>query len=160
MKRLLFFLFAAALLLPLGAKAQTRTFDLCVQFNDGTELTFRNDDVCYIRFMDTTTLVIGETMPDCPEVFYQLPDIRKIYFRETTGVAEADAVGTMRLYPNPAGDFISIENADNACYIICDMGGRLWLRGRYQGGHIDVSSLQSGAYVIRIGNQTLKFTRQ
>ena len=159
MKRLLFFLFAAALLFPWGAKAQTRTFDLCVQFADGTEQVWNHQFIRYICFRDTTTLVIVESWA-ADMYTYHLPDIRKIYFRETTGVAEADAVRPMRLYPNPAGDFISIDHADNASYIICDVSGRLWLRGRYQGNPIDVSSLQSGAYVIRIGNQTLKFTRQ
>ena len=159
MKRLLFFLFAAALLFPWGAKAQTRTFDLCVQFADGTEQVWNHQFIRYICFRDTTTLVIVESWA-ADMYTYHLPDIRKIYFRETTGLAEADAVRPMRLYPNPASDFISIDNVDNVSYIICDMSGRLWLRGRYQGNPIDVSSLQSGAYVIRIGNQTLKFTRQ
>ncbi len=159
MKRLLFYLFAAALIFPCGAKAQTRTFDLCVQFADGTEQVWNNQNIRYICFRDTTTLVIVESWA-ADMCTYHLPDIRKIYFRETTGVAESDAVRSMRLYPNPAGDFICIDNADNASYIICDVSGRLWLRGRYQGSPIDVSSLQSGAYVVRIGNQTLKFTRQ
>ena len=159
MKRLLFYLFAAALLFPWGAKAQTRTFDLCVQLTDGTEHVWNHRSIRHIYFRDTTTLVIVESWA-ADMYTYHLPDIRKIYFRETTGVAEADAVRPMRLYPNPAGDFISIDNADNASYIICDVSGRLWLRGRYQGNPINVSSLQSGAYVIRIGNQTLKFTRQ
>ena len=158
MRRILCLFFVSAWLFPWGAKAQTKTYELCVLFNDSVEITYSKEHLQQLYFVDTTSLVVVEGFSTDVRT-YRLTDIRKIWFRETTGVAEACAVRPMTLYPNPAGDFIRIDRAEKACYVICDMSGRMWLRGKYQ-DRIDVSSLQSGAYVIRIGNQTLKFAKQ
>jgi hypothetical protein len=73
--------------------------------------------------------------------------------RVVSGVDELSE-GTLALYPNPASDFITIENSDaNVRYMIdvLDVTGKLVLKGESVQGKtsLDVSSLDKGYYFIR-----------
>lgn len=58
------------------------------------------------------------------------------------------------LFPNPANNYISINNADifNKPYTIYNVNGQLQLKGKMQ-GKIDVSKLNNGYYLIKVENK-------
>ena len=69
---------------------------------------------------------------------------------DVTDIVEQSAE-TLTLFPNPAKDFIQVENADEVS--IFDLNGRLVLKGS---GKIDVTSLPDGMYFVKAGNQNRK----
>ncbi|MFN2424660.1 MAG: T9SS type A sorting domain-containing protein [Cryomorphaceae bacterium] len=59
--------------------------------------------------------------------------------------------GSLRLYPNPAGDFINVESeliSAGASYFIYDLAGKIVKSGSLNGGTAHVGNLPSGAYII------------
>lgn len=81
----------------------------------------------------------------------------------TTGIHFDPAQSTMRLFPNPAENMVTISRSDvNVPVEIFDASGRLLIRSvsEEQLLRIDVSSLSPGMYVVRMGNEVQKMIRQ
>lgn len=76
------------------------------------------------------------------------------YFSElTTDTREAPAVESLKVFPNPVGDVLSLAaTAANATsYSITDLSGRLLQHEKsWSGNGIDVSRLSTGTYVIKL----------
>jgi len=53
------------------------------------------------------------------------------------------------IYPNPAGDVI-YSNLTDGTATVYDLSGRLVLTAQLRSGSLDVSSLKSGAYIVRL----------
>ena len=72
--------------------------------------------------------------------------------------------GNVTIYPNPAQDRLFVKGDDLLGIEICDLLGRTVLTLSEIGSNIDVSSLESGVYLIRItsenGISTQKFVKQ
>ena len=69
------------------------------------------------------------------------------------------SANSIKLYPNPAGDFITVASTDNALYqyIISDINGKRLMSGNAgNGSMIDVSALQSGFYLMTLSNESGK----
>lgn len=75
------------------------------------------------------------------------------------------------VYPNPVSDVINFESADpNAPYQIINLLGQTILsarvpsfgaeRGRNKTQNIEVSTLPKGNYILRVGSEQVKFTKQ
>ncbi len=75
---------------------------------------------------------------------------------------EAVPPASLTLRPNPAVDEIVLsgEQYNGKEYLVYNMLGELVLRGVNSGSRIDVGGLSSGAYVIRINNEVLKFVKE
>lgn len=57
----------------------------------------------------------------------------------------------IRIFPNPASDWLVVEGARTASYLIWDAGGRIVQRGRLEPGQpIGISGLVAGAYFLRV----------
>jgi hypothetical protein len=56
------------------------------------------------------------------------------------------------LYPNPANDFVSIENGAGGNLIVQDHTGRVVLNEKIQSENhqVDISALNSGLYFVKI----------
>ncbi|MBO5956323.1 MAG: T9SS type A sorting domain-containing protein [Bacteroidales bacterium] len=63
-------------------------------------------------------------------------------------------VSSYNLYPNPASDFIMIENANQYDVTIHDMSGRIILKEKPNDGRIDVSHLPDGTYIVSVNNES------
>jgi hypothetical protein len=64
---------------------------------------------------------------------------------------------TIKLYPNPATDFVNIDNKYVQEFVeIISLDGKVVLTSTGK-TKIDISTLQSGAYILKIGEQSQKF---
>jgi len=74
------------------------------------------------------------------------------------GVGEKDALPNFKVYPNPASKQVNLvfDAPVNSEYILSDISGRQMMRGSLKTGQIlhnlDISSLQSGIYIVTISN--------
>ena len=66
------------------------------------------------------------------------------------------------IYPNPASDFIVIENAEtNSEFQIFDFSGRLISQGKIDSQNkIDVSSLEKGNYILKMNGKNHRFIKK
>jgi hypothetical protein len=76
-----------------------------------------------------------------------------------SSIQELNEAG-IRIYPSPASDVINAAwNGDVADYSITSADGRALLNGRFTSGlnQIDISSLASGAYFLKVNNHVSRF---
>ena len=70
----------------------------------------------------------------------------------------------LKIYPNPAKDFIIINeeqlNINNEEVTIFDLTGKIVKKQRLNGKSIDISNLSSGLYFVKIGNYRGKFIKK
>ncbi len=60
----------------------------------------------------------------------------------------------VKVYPNPAADFITVEGLNSGTVVLYDINGRIALSAAHQFNQsIDVSSLAAGVYVIEVRNE-------
>ncbi|MES2590943.1 MAG: ELWxxDGT repeat protein [Bacteroidota bacterium] len=74
----------------------------------------------------------------------------------TSSVSEVESENIISVFPNPANDFITIENKNaklRSAYVIFNAIGQQVLRGKLTGEKttVDISHLQSGFYLFQIG---------
>lgn len=114
------------------------------------------------EFKIVLTNFIGVTLND---VIRQQTELRCIidYDGSSIGLPKL-TVEQYTLYPIPATDKLFIDGVDSKEYKIYDLSGRLILEGSTISNTIDVSTLNSGVYVIKSiteqGLLTQKFTKQ
>lgn len=63
-------------------------------------------------------------------------------------------VSSYNIYPNPASDFIIIENAGQYDVTMYDMSGRIILKEKPNDGRINVSHLPDGTYVVSVNKES------
>ena len=97
---------------------------------------------------------------------YFLSDVRKIYFDLTVGLNDppvSESKG-LRIYPNPARDFISIAGIPPVTGLISiyRMDGGLVMNRAISDNrlNIDISSFQAGLYVLTVPGFTSKFVKK
>ena len=133
---------------------------------------------------DKTVATIGETVTLTPEIpdglkllgwtveegeitvaedntFVMPASNVKVVAEFNVGV-EDGTMGELAVYPNPAEDYIKIEGLEaNASYIIISANGAIVATGSdYNGEYIDISNLASGTYLLRSGDNTLRFIKK
>lgn len=84
----------------------------------------------------------------------------KIYITKQEGSTEVITVGNSRVkvYPNPANSIIYVEGLENARYQIFSVGGVLLKQT--SNNNIDISSLSSGCYILKIDIGTEIITKK
>lgn len=74
------------------------------------------------------------------------------------------ASSNVEIYPNPlSGDILMVENAKQGAQItITNIQGKVMISQKAGAGihQLDVSSLQNGVYIVKVGSKTLKLIRQ
>lgn len=79
---------------------------------------------------------------------------------------EKNVIETVKLYPNPAQDFIKISNVEDVNVMITDVTGKtvLNIKNVSEATDINVSGLNSGVYFVNVSNeevnQTIKFIKK
>ncbi|HNB81554.1 MAG TPA: T9SS type A sorting domain-containing protein [Chitinophagaceae bacterium] len=75
-----------------------------------------------------------------------------------SSVSENNTDASVRLYPNPAGDWLQIEGLkENAAYVIYSSDFKAVMDGKIQSGQaMNIQSLQPGLYFIRITQGTTR----
>ena len=88
------------------------------------------------------------------------------YLKDVTlSVQAVDEESTLRIFPNPANETLTIslpENASTTDCIIFDNAGKEVKRFTISGGdnQVDITELESGIYILQIGDQIKKITKQ
>lgn len=68
---------------------------------------------------------------------------------------------SISVYPNPAAQSISIDNAGNIGQVRAfDLSGRGWTLTRSSNNMFDVRNLPVGVYFVKVGDKTAKFIKQ
>ncbi|MCL2597060.1 MAG: T9SS type A sorting domain-containing protein [Paludibacter sp.] len=80
---------------------------------------------------------------------------------EGTGIDEMQNM-QLKIYPNPVKDDLKVINYfENGQYSITDLAGKQILSGKLSNNSsINVSSLQQGIYIIKVGNERGKFIKE
>lgn len=152
-KLLLIFLFVLA-----TSKISAQSFTLVIQMNDKSEVTWTSETLRNIHFDEDVSLIIVDKENHYTHS-YLLSEINKLYFQSENGIEDFQLENSCFVYPNPAKDNISIIGAENQNIEIYSIDGKKVLDKIYQNDDIDISSLPQGLYIIKIGNQSLKFNK-
>ncbi len=136
--------------------------DLIIVPFDGNENNVELSTIDHIYFIEDNLTILRESELDSI-LTYALTSIRKLYFCETTitEVVEGNDSNFI-IYPNPVSDFFTIDGINNECnVVICSMTGIEVLRKHFsKGDFVDVRTLRSGIYVVRIGDVAYKFIKK
>lgn len=110
-----------------------------------------------------------EDFPDNPEEVLTLDDIPQpntVYRFELNPASVDDVEKTdFSMYPNPATEIVNLSFNETIYteYAVYDMTGRNILSGTINGEsntQISIESLQSGTYMLKVGNTTKKFIKK
>ena len=76
----------------------------------------------------------------------------------TVSIAQENTIELL-LYPNPAGDYLRVDNQENLSglqYTITDQTGKIVLQGKMNNQTIDVRALPAGVYVFTLSAPEMK----
>jgi len=98
-----------------------------------------------------------------PHSYYFIDDVFVGFPTETSSGSIESAASQVKVYPNPAQDFIHVEiaNSEPADFIVWEYTGRTLLAGSLANQHntINLETLSTGLYVLEIeGNSGLRST--
>ena len=77
--------------------------------------------------------------------------------------AQQNGDGKLKVYPTLSGDKVTIrtENNDLQDFTVVDLLGRMVLRGQIEGQkELTISHLSIGTYLLKVGAETVKFSKQ
>lgn len=104
---------------------------------------------------------------DNTDLSFQLSTVRKIYFSSVlTNIDEFSSstnTYSISIYPNPTQDYLYFTNLvdDDVVATIYGIDGNLLVQKSISGSaNIDVSGLEKGLYILKVKNQALKFIKQ
>ena len=95
---------------------------------------------------------------------YAISNIRRITFFDTV-ITRLDTVESTKIliYPNPVADYLVIDGMGmrDLPFIVFSIDGSVVIRGKYHhGSPIDVRSLASGTYFLKVGRYNCKFVKK
>lgn len=151
MKRLLISLFLSCLFLNSQAvtivvERLTGTVEKCEQVRS---IVFSPNKITCTLYGNTITTI---------------DNVRTLTFGDVfTAIENTPATSTIRVYPNPTASMLVIEGATgNGTMDVYSINGTLLLSEPIQEGvnTIQVSNLAKGLYILKLPNDTFKFTKQ
>ncbi len=124
-----------------------------------------NSAIWTVPAVRTLTFGSGQMLVNLADGTQQTVDVatvRKITFNTDggDGVHTIVAGKTVTVYPNPATDYLHINNADPSEKVtVVGLDGRVWLTGAASES-LFVGDLPAGFYIAKVGNTTVKFRKQ
>lgn len=151
-------IFTILLILLIG-KLSAQSYELVIQMNDNSEVSWNSESLRNIYFDNGETLVVVES-EDLLTHSYELTDIKKMYFTSGEAITEFNNENNFFVYPNPAKDIIRIIGIENQNIEIFSIDGKSIYKGEYEGS-LNVSNLSKGTYIIKTKDNThaLKFIK-
>ncbi|MNY50450.1 hypothetical protein D3C86_1859540 [compost metagenome] len=79
-----------------------------------------------------------------------------------TGLVETTETSSFALYPNPVADELNVSFLNNSGYTfkIVNTLGQQIITGAFSGNPIDVSTLNTGVYIIELNNGSKKIVKK
>ena len=76
------------------------------------------------------------------------------------GISESN--DWLQVYPNPSNSELTIESKENAEYSFSDLNGKVLIAGLTSQKHtkIDLTGLETGTYLLRLGSQTKRVIKE
>lgn len=145
------------LFILLASKLSAQSYELVIQMNDNSEVSWNSESLRNIYFDGETTLIVVES-EDLLTHSYELADIKKIYFTSGNAITEFNNDNKFFVYPNPAKDNIRIIGVENQDIEIFSMDGKSMFEGEYKTS-LNISDFPEGTYIIKTDCQTLKFIK-
>jgi hypothetical protein len=100
-------------------------------------------------YTPTTTGTYGVKMI-LPGDYITISEYKTVTIGSTIGLNEANK-GIFQIYPNPATDVLSIQNAENSNLEIIDLTGKTVLNiTNYNGSDIPINQLMNGIYLVKL----------
>ena len=122
----------------------------CFYYSDSLYIPFENGELVDVIFQPADTLN-----------YYSLSEKVAVILDVITS-KQLNSIGVeLSLYPNPAREFIIIRGiSEPSLYSIFSVKGETIMSGFYDGRSIFVSEIESGLYLIKIGDKIIKFIKQ
>ena len=146
----------ASVLLLLSSSADAGTFIAA------HGVSYDTSELQKIAFEDervTAYLLTGDVID------YDFSSLQRIYFSDSQGTELSTVVSDLNLYlyPNPVSERLSLKGVPpNTEFLLFGSDGKLAKQGVGVGDlmEIDVASLPTGNYFLKLGERTLKFIKQ
>jgi hypothetical protein len=149
---------ALCLIVSVSAKAGT---NLNILNQAGTE---KNVNASSLRTITFTGANLNLNYQDGNTEAVAMTTIRKIYFSAIPVALRPIQQATMALYPNPTAESLNLKNLPEGTSTISiwHISGRKVLSTTIssESTSIDVSGLATGLYLVKIQNQTLRFSKK
>ena len=114
-----------------------------------------NDGYHFVSWDDSNT--------DNPRTIEVASDITFMAIFEHTDGTDNIFANQLNIYPNPAKDIITVASSElqNETYTVFSISGQALMQGKLQGETttINVSSLASGVYFVKVSDKTAKFIK-
>jgi len=125
-------------------EAKNASTSIFTWFKNSNQLQIGYDSL--FQTGDTGVYIVKANVQGC--ISY---DTVLVQYQTSTGLKQNNFSKTeVKLYPNPASDFIKIEGATGAIIEIYDLSGKLIMTS--ESSEINISNLKSGIYIIRDQN--------
>ncbi|MCQ2384393.1 MAG: T9SS type A sorting domain-containing protein [Paludibacteraceae bacterium] len=150
----------ALLLTVLTAKAQNGIGgNVYVTHTDGTNAIYTLTPQGTITFDGDTVMVIN-TNGSSAEQRETISLIAKVTFDKTSTSLPNVTESGLFLYPNPVGETLHVMGLkETTDYAIYTATGQVVMQGKIADGALQVSNLRTGLYLIRLGKETIKFSK-
>ena len=111
-------------------------------------------------YFDSDNFVI-DTNGIADDAVYPIVNISKVLFAQYAGVSSLGTDEVLAVYPNPAKEQIFISGASEEVNveIYTAAGVKIFSVKREKNEPVDVSSLPSGVYMLKIGDKIIKFSK-
>ena len=113
-----------------GIGSQTKLLDI----NDSLFIAYTGDSARFYKFNPDSLPEIEDTEDDTGTF------VNRISGKDVD----------LKIYPNPAGNFIHVENYINANYEIRKLTGQIVKRGKINQTRIEINALPAGSYFLRV----------
>jgi len=162
MKR--FYFLIILLILCSGVSTSVQAQYLIVKFQDGSEET---REISLLQNLQFPENLLQINFLSSSAENYDLSTISTLYLRQFPLAAEDYSLNEseeISIYPNPASNVIYVKNAPATSTLISiySIDGTLISQKQVssQSQGLDVSSLITGVYILRINNQAIKFIKR
>lgn len=133
--------------------------NITIQYRDNQEITYSINHNSKLTFLDNQLII---SQPSGNIYYFDIENIRKIYFSNSNSLSDIQTENNINLYPNPSRDRINFSNIKSKTLIsIYNIKGELVMSEIiYQDKNINISSLQSGIYIVKVGNKEFKLIKE
>jgi hypothetical protein len=135
--------------------------NLQLVLTNGTQQSTPLSSIKKITFSGTTMIL---NYSDGTQGLFASSEVQKLLFSSATATQTVlDDVKTLSVYPNPASDFIKLNNAPTGTntVVIYRLDGAVLLTAQLNESNqqINITTLAKGFYLLKVNNQALKFMK-
>lgn len=133
--------------------------NITIQYRDNQEITYSLNHNSKLTFTDNELIIL---QPSGNIYYFDIENIRKIYFSNSNSLYDIASQKNINLYPNPSSGRISISNIKSKTLIsIYNMKGELVMSEIiYHDKSINISNLSNGLYIVKVGNKEFKVVKE